>query len=62
MEHREAYALSGDARNVCLHGVLADDASAARESLNLRFGLHCEAQGEALSAWEEVDRHWAKVD
>ena len=32
----QAYALSSDARNVCLHGVLADDGCDRRESLNLR--------------------------
>lgn len=54
----EAYALSGDARNICLHGVLANEASAARESLNLRFGLHSREVDGELSAWEEVQRHW----
>ena len=66
----QAYALSGDARNVCLHGVLADDGreGEARESLNLRFGLHdrpmlCgEADSEEgdvrFSAWGEIERHW----
>ena len=54
----EAYALSGEARNTCLHGVLADDASATRESLNLRFGLHAKDAGAELAAWDEVQRHW----
>mgnify|MGYP007096130241 CR=1 FL=1 len=44
--------LSGDARNVCDHGVLClasegrrsqDFRSESRESLNLRFGLHTPA-------------------
>jgi len=37
---REAYALSGAARDACLHGVLADEGGEPRCSLNLRFGLH----------------------
>lgn len=47
----EAYMLSGNARDACAHGVLADEEGAPsdendhvrgveRESLNLRFGLH----------------------
>ena len=36
----EAYALSGVARNACLHGVLSEPGSERRCSLNLRFGLH----------------------
>ena len=36
----QAYALADDARNKCVHGVLADVDCAQRESLNLRFGLH----------------------
>ena len=65
----QAYALSGDARNVCIHGVVADGEQ--RQSLNLRFGLHtrgggpgepptagdAEARG-GFSAWEEVERWW----
>ena len=45
---REAYALSGESRNVCLHGVLAEAGSEGgrRESLNLRFGLHTAWRGE----------------
>jgi hypothetical protein len=38
--------------------VLADDASATRESLNLRFGLHAKDAGAELAAWDEVQRHW----
>ena len=37
---REASALSGAARDACLHGVLADEGGEPRCSLNLRFGLH----------------------
>ena len=55
----EAYALSADARNVCLHGVLSDE-GVARESLNLRFGLHSAARGGPFSAWEEIDAHWQR--
>mmetsp|Transcript_24436 Transcript_24436/g.49594 ORF Transcript_24436/g.49594 Transcript_24436/m.49594 type:complete len:270 (-) Transcript_24436:97-906(-) len=40
LDPSEAYALSGVARNACLHGVLSDRGSEARCSLNLRFGLH----------------------
>ena len=59
LEQGEAYALSGDARNAWLHGVLAEEGSEARESLNLRFGLH-DADPEAeFSARREVERHWA---
>ena len=58
----EGYALSGDARNVCLHGVLADGESAQRESLNLRFGLHAKQRDAEFSAWSEVDRHWEEAD
>ena len=36
----EAYALSGVARDACLHGVLSEQGSERRCSLNLRFGLH----------------------
>ena len=36
----QAYALADDARNKCVHGVLADAGCERRESLNLRFGLH----------------------
>ena len=54
----EAYALSGDARNICLHGVLANEASAARESLNPTLWAALEGGRWELSAWEEVQRHW----
>ena len=54
----EAYALSGAARNVCTHGVLADEGAEARQSLNLRFGLHAAQPNEPLSAWQEIERHW----
>ena len=59
----EAYALSGDARNVYLHGVLgeADEEGAKRESLNLRFGLHAAAGEEGdFPAWDEVERQWPR--
>jgi hypothetical protein len=58
----QAYALSGDARNVCLHGVLAEGGSDERESLNLRFGLHTREKDDEFSAWREVERHWPDVD
>ena len=50
----EAYVLSGAARNTCLHGVLSVEGSEARESLNLRFGLHSAEPG-ADSAWPASD-------
>lgn len=52
----EGYALAGDARNKCLHGVLAGDGQ--RTSLNLRFGLHAKRPQDPWSAHLEVDRHW----
>jgi hypothetical protein len=36
----EAYMLSDKARDACSHGILADEGSEHRESLNLRFGIH----------------------
>ena len=54
----ELYALSGDARNASLHGVLAEDGSEARESLNLRFGLHSARPEDEFSAWREVESAW----
>ena len=57
----DAYVLSGDARNVCDHGVLClppdgrrGASEESRESLNLRFGLHSQRPGAALSAYREV--------
>jgi len=58
----EAYALSGDARNVCLHGVLADNESEHRESLNLRFGLHATERNGRFSAWDEIEKHWPSAE
>ena len=55
----QCYALSGDARNVCTHGVLSDEGCERRESLNLRFGLHRSALApDGPCADEEVERHW----
>ena len=50
------YAPNCDVRNTTLLGVLAD--MPARESLNLRFGLHAADAAQPLSAWDEVERHW----
>jgi len=50
----EAYVLSGTARNACLHGVLSVEGSEARESLNLRFGLHSAEPGDD-AAWPATD-------
>lgn len=57
----QLYALSGDARNAALHGVLADDGSEARESLNLRFGLHSARPEDDFSAWKEVESLWPEA-
>ena len=51
----EAYILTGRARNLCLHGVIADDPSGVRESLNLRFGIHSVAEANA-----EIFDHWVE--
>jgi hypothetical protein len=51
LEDGDCYVLSGDARNKCLHGVLAEDGR--RETLNFRYGLHSKEFAE-----EEVERHW----
>ena len=51
VEEGAAYAISGNARNLCCHGVLADGTD--RESLNLRYGLHTEKEAE-----QEILRHW----
>jgi len=61
VEEGEAYVLSGNARNICLHAVLADDnddsvsknSGGDRESLNLRFGIHTVEEAE-----NEIKRHW----
>jgi hypothetical protein len=53
----EAYVLSGSARNICLHAVLANDGGNGsgddRESLNLRFGIHSTEKAE-----KDIKRHW----
>jgi len=54
----QAYVLASDARNLCLHGVLAE--STTRESLNLRFGLHATSPNAPFSAWDEVEKHWPR--
>jgi predicted nucleic acid-binding protein len=51
LQQGELYVLSGNARNKCLHGVIAD--AHMRESFNLRLGLHTKE-----TAHEEVQRHW----
>ena len=55
LKEGEAYVLSGNARNICLHAVLADsDGSRSdRESLNLRFGIHTVEEAEM-----SIRRHW----
>ena len=55
----EAYVLSGNVRNICLHAVLANDGDSGsgggvdRESLNLRFGIHTIEEAE-----KDIKRHW----
>ena len=51
----EAYILTGRARNLCLHGVIADDPLGVRESLNLRFGIHSVAEAKA-----QIFDHWVE--
>ena len=48
-----AYALSGDARNLCTHGLFTD--ARDRESLNLRFNLHTHKR-----ACDEIYAHWCE--
>jgi hypothetical protein len=55
----DCYILSGDARNVCDHGVLcvgggrrSHKVDAARESLNLRFGLHSPQFADQEVYWQ----------
>jgi len=55
----DCYILSGDARNVCDHGVLcvgggrrSHKVDAARESLNLRFGLHTPQFADQEVYWQ----------
>lgn len=56
----DCYILSGDARNVCDHGVLcatnsgrrSNKIEAPRESLNLRFGLHSPAFANEEVYWQ----------
>jgi hypothetical protein len=43
LDEGDAYILSDNARNRCLHAVLGDE---QRESLNLRFGLHTPREAE----------------
>ena len=55
LKEGEVYMLSGNARNMCLHAVLADndDSGGNRESLNLRFGIHSVDEAEMC-----IKRHW----
>ena len=58
LEEGQAYVLSGEARNRCLHGVLSAEGEGERESLNLRFGLHAPERGVPFSAFDEISCHW----
>ncbi len=55
LKEGEAYVLSGNVRNICLHAVLADgDGNRSdRESLNLRFGFHTVEEAEM-----SIRKHW----
>jgi hypothetical protein len=53
LEQGECYVLSDGARNRCLHAVVTNEDDKARESLNLRFGLHTEKEAERL-----ITRFW----
>lgn len=51
-----AYAIADDARNKCLHGVLADPGCESRESLNLRFGLHLDGlKTKGIMPCQDID-------
>ncbi|KAG7354069.1 hypothetical protein IV203_003425 [Nitzschia inconspicua] len=54
LEQGECYVLSDRARNRCLHAVVANEDNNARESLNLRFGLHTEDE-----ARHQITKYWA---
>jgi len=56
LKEKSAYMLSGMVRNSCTHGVLADEASSGRESLNLRFGLHGRTPEDPRE--DEVLQYW----
>ena len=58
LQEGQAYMLSGDARNKCLHGVISAEGDGERESLNLRFGLHARERGVAFSALDEIMDHF----
>lgn len=58
LPERGVYMLSGPVRNACLHGVLADEGSDHRESLNLRFGLHGLVDGKDPPP-SDVLQHWS---
>ena len=55
LKEGEAYVLSGNVRNICLHAVLADSTGSRsnRESLNLRFGIHTVEEAEMT-----IRKHW----
>ncbi|KAL3941838.1 MAG: hypothetical protein SGARI_000466, partial [Bacillariaceae sp.] len=56
----EAYMISNQARDTCVHGVLTDVGQDHRQSLNLRFGLHDVSIGDnsAVVSASEVLEHW----
>jgi len=56
LKEGEAYVLSGNVRNTCLHAVLADGSGGERQSLNLRFGLHTIKEAD-----NDIKRHWPNL-
>jgi hypothetical protein len=56
----QAYMLADRARDACIHGVLADQDSSNRMSLNLRFGIHdidcnIDVDGDGHCDKEDID-------
>ena len=60
VEQGQTYMLSGASREQCAHGILADESSSDRESLNLRFGLHDLDRGtkHPLISSRSILQHW----
>lgn len=61
VEEGQAYMLSDQSRNACAHGILADEESPHRESLNLRFGLH-DHRNETVLLRKQDAEHGSQVD
>jgi hypothetical protein len=56
LQQGECYILSDNARNRCLHAVVADDDNKDRESLYLRFGwyMELEPKDQSMIFWEDA--------